>query len=87
MAGAPVSRPTMTEDTIFKARKWIRIHIREARRTTESPIVEAQLVALKAWGVIVCSVQLVIQVDWLVGNESTRFVGKNESTNITKSIE
>lgn len=40
----------MTEDTTLTARERLRIHLREARRTTDSPIVEAQLAAaLDAW--------------------------------------
>ncbi len=40
----------MTEDTTLIARERLRIHLREARRTTDSPIVEAQLTAaLEAW--------------------------------------
>ena len=41
--GAPLSRLTMTKDTALTARERLRIHFREARRTTDSPIVEAQL--------------------------------------------
>ena len=48
--GHQLSRPTMTEDTTLTARERLRIHLREARRTTDSPIVEAQLeAALDAW--------------------------------------
>jgi len=40
----------MTENTTLTARERLRIHLREARRTTDSPIVEAQLTAaLDAW--------------------------------------
>jgi hypothetical protein len=40
----------MTDDTKLTARERLRIHLREARRTTDSPIVEAQLdAALDAW--------------------------------------
>jgi hypothetical protein len=40
----------MTDDTELTARERLRIHLREARRTTDSPIVEAQLAAaLDAW--------------------------------------
>jgi hypothetical protein len=40
----------MTDDTTFTARERLRIHLREARRTTDSPIVEAQLeAAMDAW--------------------------------------
>jgi hypothetical protein len=40
----------MTDDTTLTARERLRIHLREARRTTDSPIVEAQLeAALDAW--------------------------------------
>ncbi|ELY99595.1 hypothetical protein [Natrialba aegyptia] len=40
----------MTEDTTLPARERLRIHLREARRTTDSPIVEVQLeAALDAW--------------------------------------
>ena len=40
----------MIEDTTLTAREWLRIHILEARRTTNSPIIEAQLAAaLEAW--------------------------------------
>jgi hypothetical protein len=40
----------MTDDTTLTARERLRIHLREARRTTDSPIVEAQLTAaLEAW--------------------------------------
>ncbi|NLV08054.1 hypothetical protein GOC83_18160 [Haloarcula rubripromontorii] len=40
----------MTDDTTLTARERLRIHIREARRTSGSPIVEAQLeAALDAW--------------------------------------
>ena len=40
----------MTNNTTLTARERLRIHLREARRTTDSPIVEAQLeVALDAW--------------------------------------
>lgn len=40
----------MTEDTTLTARERLRIHLREARRTTDSPIVEVQLeAALDAW--------------------------------------
>ncbi len=40
----------MTKDTTLTARERLRIHLREARRTTDSPIVEAQLTAaLDAW--------------------------------------
>lgn len=40
----------MTEETTLTARKRLRIHLREARRTTNSLIVEAQLAAaLDAW--------------------------------------
>lgn len=40
----------MTDDTTLTARERLRIHLREARRTTDSPIVEAQLEgALDAW--------------------------------------
>ena len=40
----------MTEDTTLTARERLRIHLREARRTTDSPIVEVQLEgALDAW--------------------------------------
>ena len=40
----------MTDDTTLTARERLRIHLREARRTTVSPIVEAQLTAaLDAW--------------------------------------
>jgi len=41
---------TMTDNTTITARERLRIHLREARRITDSPIVEAQLVAaLDAW--------------------------------------
>jgi hypothetical protein len=33
----------MTENTTLTARERLRIHLSEARRTTDSPIVEAQL--------------------------------------------
>jgi len=40
----------MIEDSTFTARERLRIHLREAHRTTDSPIVEAQLgAALDAW--------------------------------------
>ena len=40
----------MTDDTTLTARERLRIHLGEARRTTDSPIVEAQLdAALDAW--------------------------------------
>jgi hypothetical protein len=40
----------MTDDTTLTARERLRIHLREARRRTDSPIVEAQLdAALDAW--------------------------------------
>ncbi|MFD1600557.1 hypothetical protein ACFSBX_16585 [Halobellus rarus] len=40
----------MTDDTTLTARERLRIHLREARRTTDSPIVEVQLEgALDAW--------------------------------------
>jgi len=40
----------MTDDTTLTARERLRIHLREARRTTDSLIVEAQLTAaLDAW--------------------------------------
>ncbi len=40
----------MTDDTELTARERLRIHLREAHRTTDSPIVEAQLnAALDAW--------------------------------------
>ena len=40
----------MTEDTTLTARERLRIHLREARQTTDSPNVEAQLAAaLDAW--------------------------------------
>ena len=40
----------MTEDTTLTARERLRIHLREALRTTDSPIEEAQLAAaLDAW--------------------------------------
>lgn len=40
----------MTEDTTLTARERLRIHLREARRTTDSLIVEAQLAAaMDAW--------------------------------------
>ncbi|RDZ38569.1 hypothetical protein C5B86_19700 [Haloferax sp. Atlit-19N] len=40
----------MTEDTTLTARERLHIHLREPRRTTDSPIVEAQLDApLDAW--------------------------------------
>lgn len=40
----------MTEATMLTARERLRIHLREARRTTDSPLVEAQLTAaLDAW--------------------------------------
>lgn len=40
----------MTEETTLTACERLRIHIREARRTTDSPIVGAQLAAaLDAW--------------------------------------
>lgn len=40
----------MTDDTTLTARERLRIHLREARRTTDSPIVDAQLTAaLDAW--------------------------------------
>jgi hypothetical protein len=40
----------MTEETTLTARERLRIHLREARRTTNSSIVEAQLAAaLDAW--------------------------------------
>lgn len=40
----------MTEDTTLTARERLRIHLREARRMTDSQIVEAQLAAaLPAW--------------------------------------
>jgi hypothetical protein len=48
--GHQLSRPTMTDDTTLTARKRLRIHIREGRRSSDSPIVEAQLeAALDAW--------------------------------------
>jgi len=40
----------MTEETTLTARERLRIHLREARWTTDSPILEAQLdAALDAW--------------------------------------
>ncbi len=40
----------MSENRTLTAWKRLRIHLREARRTTDSPIVEAQLeAALDAW--------------------------------------
>jgi hypothetical protein len=40
----------MTDDTTLTARERLRIHLWEARRTTDSPIVEVQLEgALDAW--------------------------------------
>ena len=40
----------MTEETTLTARERLCIHLREARRTTNSPIVKAQLAAaLDAW--------------------------------------
>lgn len=40
----------MPEERSLTARERLRIHLREARRTTDSPIVEAQLAAaLDAW--------------------------------------
>ncbi|WP_256403837.1 hypothetical protein [Halorubrum salinum] len=40
----------MTDDTTLTARERLRIHLREARRTTDSSIVEVQLdAALDAW--------------------------------------
>lgn len=40
----------MTEERTLTSRERLRIHLREARRTTDSPIVEAQLdAALDAW--------------------------------------
>jgi hypothetical protein len=40
----------MTDDTTLTARERLRIHLREARLTTYSPIVEAQLAAaMDAW--------------------------------------
>jgi len=40
----------MSEEGTITARERLRIHLREARRTTDSPIVEAQLdAALDAW--------------------------------------
>ncbi|MCU4719572.1 hypothetical protein [Halapricum hydrolyticum] len=40
----------MTENTTLTARERLRIHLREARCTTDSSIVEAQLdAALDAW--------------------------------------
>ena len=40
----------MTEETTLTARERLRIHLREARRTTNFPIAEAQLAAaLDAW--------------------------------------
>ena len=40
----------MSEERTLTARERLRIHLREARRTTDSPIVEAQLnAALDAW--------------------------------------
>lgn len=40
----------MAENTTLTARERLRIHLREALRTTDSPIVEAQLeAALDAW--------------------------------------
>ena len=40
----------MTDDTTLTAQERLRIHLREARRTTDSPIVEAQLdAALDVW--------------------------------------
>jgi hypothetical protein len=35
----------MSDNTTLTARERLRIHLREARRTTDSPIVEAQLAA------------------------------------------
>lgn len=50
VAGTPASHLTMTDDTTLTARERLRMHLREARRTTDSPIVEAQLAAaLDAW--------------------------------------
>lgn len=50
VAGTPASRLTMTDDTTLTARERLRTHLREAYRTTNSPIVEAQLqAALDAW--------------------------------------
>jgi len=40
----------MTDDTTLTARERLRIHLYEARRTTDSPIVQAQLTAaMDAW--------------------------------------
>jgi hypothetical protein len=40
----------MSEERTLTARERLRIHLREARHTTDSPIVEAQLTAaLDAW--------------------------------------
>ena len=40
----------MSEERTITARERLRIHLREAHRTTDSPIVEAQLTAaLDAW--------------------------------------
>jgi hypothetical protein len=40
----------MSEERTLTARERLRIHFREARRTTDSPIVDAQLAAaLDAW--------------------------------------
>lgn len=40
----------MSEERTLTPRERLRIHLREARRTTDSPIVEAQLTAaLEAW--------------------------------------
>jgi hypothetical protein len=40
----------MAQERTLTARERLRIHLREARRTTDSPIVEAQLdAALDAW--------------------------------------
>jgi hypothetical protein len=40
----------MTDDTTLTVRERLHIHLREARRTTDSPIVEAQLTAARdAW--------------------------------------
>ncbi len=40
----------MADDTTLTARERLRIHLREARHTTDSPIVDAQLAAaLDAW--------------------------------------
>jgi hypothetical protein len=40
-----VPRAQMSDNTTLTARERLRIHLREARRTTDSPIVEAQLAA------------------------------------------